>query len=135
MKTELAAERRLQRLRPHAGSGGLDGVEHVHAQPDEVRDEAPNIAAAMVKHPPAQMVDTVDHLLEVRRHKGLEHGGRDQRPALRPQIADQEVKVDPASGDFRRAGVILQVEIGEFAAEVCGGVGNPLRWHILSRKG
>src|SRR5664279_4368745 len=71
----------------------------------------------MEHRPPSKAVDALDHLLKIGSHELPEHGERDKWPALRAQVADDQVKVDPSVSDVRRARIVLQVEISEGAAK------------------
>ena len=128
METQAVAVLGLQPFGGHIGRNRLDGIEHVHAQLDQVGDERPDGAAGVVQHPPAQPVNVAGHLPEIRRDKLAKHRQRNQRPALAAQVADQQVKVDPSAGRLGGPSIVLQVEVGELAAEEMHALG--IRRHI-----
>ena len=82
------------------GPDGLDGVKHIHTQLDQRGNKRTDGPAAVVEDPSIQPVDAVDHLLQVWGNKLIEHAQGNERSRLAPQIADEQVEVDPAAGHF-----------------------------------
>ena len=65
VEAEPVAKVGLQALRQHRRADRLDGIQHVHAQGNQVGNERPDLPAAMIEHLGAEPVDAIEHLLQI----------------------------------------------------------------------